>query len=55
MIDQRWSLRCWRLLLKNSLAADADLPQPLKLTAQEDHRKMMELLGSRSCAAGRKG
>src|SRR5258706_360862 len=43
------------LLLKNSLAADADLPQPLKLTAQEDHRKMMELLGIKEVARGAEG
>src|SRR5258706_762313 len=43
------------LLLKNSLAADADLPQPLKLTAQEDHRKMMELLGIKELRRGAEG
>src|SRR5256884_6970350 len=39
-----------------SMAAEnADLPQPLKLTAQEDHRKMMELLGIKELRRGAEG
>src|SRR5258706_1497427 len=39
-----------------SMAADnADLPQPMKLTAQEDHRKMMELLGIKELRRGAEG
>ena len=35
------------------VAADnADVPPPLKLTAQEDHRKMMELLGIKELRRG---
>src|SRR2546423_12987215 len=39
-----------------SMAADnADLPQPLKLTAEEDHRKMMEFLGIKEQRRGAEG
>ena len=39
-----------------SIAAEnADLPQPLKLSAQEDHRKMMELLGIKELRRGADG
>jgi hypothetical protein len=36
-------------------AENADLPQPLKLTAQEDHRKMMEQLGIKELRRGADG
>jgi len=39
-----------------SVSADtANLPPPLKLTAQEDHRKMMELLGIKELRRGADG
>ena len=39
-----------------SIAAEtANLPPPLKLTAQEDHRKMMELLGIKQLRRGADG
>src|SRR2546430_17188987 len=38
------------------VAADSsNLPPPLKLTAQEDHRKMMELLGIKELRRGAEG
>ncbi|HEV8606211.1 MAG TPA: hypothetical protein VGQ99_12635 [Tepidisphaeraceae bacterium] len=44
------------IFMSTSLVADTvDPPQPLKLTAQEDHQKMMELLGIKTLRRGADG
>src|SRR5258706_3184159 len=45
------------LVLSSSSWGDeaAGLPAPLKMTAQEDHRKMMELLGIKELRRGAEG
>jgi len=43
------------ILLSFARADTANLPPPLKLTAQEDHRKMMEALGIKEVRRGAEG
>jgi hypothetical protein len=52
----RWSLGLIvPVLCAGSWAGGAEAPAPLKLTAQQDHRNMMEQLGITSAAAGGRG
>src|SRR2546421_1606994 len=52
---RRVSLLVAVLCFISMAAENANLPQPLKLTAQEDHRKMMEQLGIKELRRGAEG